>query len=281
MAASMHALHMDLGRTRRQRLPVAYPNSTCYIGVRGGNPARRWAAATERLWEGVRQAWTAAPLASRIGYAAEVGDTTWDSGVHMHMTCGNWLRSVKSDPSAVRDDGGVVAYCESVSWERYGSRSYPRIESRRLTVVAVDGTESTLRDLARGERAEAAIDSAVPGRAARRQAAAQAELQTRHPCHKRVAVRPDGVYVSIYDGRTEYHLGVTTTARVRRPGNDICAAGGIFVHRTRAAAERQDYPTESAALDLPRVTLRGEYWGRTNYDDKIAAEHFRPLAVCA
>ena len=57
--------------------------------------------------------------------------------------------------------------------------------------------------------------------------------------------------------------------------------GGIFSHATQARAEAQSFPGSSAALDLPRVTLLGEYWGRTNVNGKIAAVFFRPVEVLA
>lgn len=107
------------------------------------------------------------------------------------------------------------------------------------------------------------------------------QLATPRPCYKRVAVRPDGTYVSIYDGQTTYNIGETVRDEIKRcpDYDDICGYGGIFVHETREAAETQKYPKQSEALDLPRVTLRGEYWGRTNTNGKIAVEYFRPVEV--
>lgn len=107
------------------------------------------------------------------------------------------------------------------------------------------------------------------------------ELMTPKPCYKRVAVRQDGAYVSIFDGTTTYRLGevVQDTPRRCPDYDDICGYGGIFVHATAAKAKAQKYPEHSQAVDLPRVTLRGEYWGRANVNGKIAAEYFRPVAV--
>lgn len=107
------------------------------------------------------------------------------------------------------------------------------------------------------------------------------EQATPKPCYKRVAVSASGAYVSIYDGATVYLLGATIVDTPRRcpDYDDICGYGGIFAHATREKAETQEYPSSSQALDLPRVTLRGEYWGRTNINGKIAAEYFRPLEI--
>lgn len=107
------------------------------------------------------------------------------------------------------------------------------------------------------------------------------QLATPKPCYKRVAVTPEGAYVSIFDGTTVYRLGETIRDTLRRcpDYDDICGYGGIFVHATRAKAETQKYPDHAQALALPRITLRGEYWGHTNVKGKIAAEYFRPVEV--
>jgi len=109
----------------------------------------------------------------------------------------------------------------------------------------------------------------------------EAELATPKPCYKVVARLENGRLVSIFDGVTEYKIGETVrdTPRTCPDYDDICGYGGIFVHATREKAEKQLFPDSSAAKNSPRITIRGEYWGKTNENGKIAAEFFRPLEI--
>ena len=107
------------------------------------------------------------------------------------------------------------------------------------------------------------------------------ELATPKTCYKRVAINNQGKFVSIFDGMTEYTLGevVHNTPKKCPDYDDICEYGGIFVHRTIEKANTQKYPTNSQAIEYPRVTLKGEYWGKVNENGKIATEYFRPMEV--
>lgn len=194
-------------------------------------------------------------------------------------------------PSAKKDfrlsaDGSIYQYAESTEWEKYGSRSYPRTVDRRIEAINRIG-RSTVRMLTTGERAETALNELLPDRAAQKREQAKRDADERRKAaeapirvYKRVARAEDGRLISIYDGRTEYPIGQTVTDKLSRgPDEAICTLGGIFVHLDPHKAQVQEYPDESRAADLPRVTLMGTAWGRRREYGKIATENFRPDAI--
>ena len=184
-------------------------------------------------------------------------------------------------------EGQIAKYNEDVRWEKYGRNSYPRVENRYIRKFTRPKSEnqypqsSIVYTLASGERLQSALDKMVPGRAERRESVNRAKMAEPHECYKIVARRDDEKLVSVYDGETEYALGEVVSDKLTRVPSmsDICNGGGIFVHATAERALDQKFPDASAALGFPRVLVRGEYWGRTHVNGKIAAEFFRPIEI--
>lgn len=94
--------------------------------------------------------------------------------------------------------------------------------------------------------------------------------------YKLVARLPDGRLVSIYDGETEYRIGVTLVQRAR-----VAHKGGYYVHASRAEAEDTAVRGTDATRAAPRVVIRvraeGSYVRYPN--GKIAFSRVTPLEV--
>jgi len=69
--------------------------------------------------------------------------------------------------------------------------------------------------------------------------------------YKAVAVLADGRLVSIYDGETEYRVGVTLNGCARQDHG-----GGYYVYPSIEAARNCSVPNTSKASHLPRIILR-------------------------
>jgi hypothetical protein len=93
--------------------------------------------------------------------------------------------------------------------------------------------------------------------------------------YKAVAVTPDG-FRSIFDGTTEYQLGVTVVERPRQGHR-----GGIYVYSSAREARDADVPRKAALYHAPRVILRVRAEGAyCRYDNgKIAFSRVTPLEV--
>jgi hypothetical protein len=93
--------------------------------------------------------------------------------------------------------------------------------------------------------------------------------------YKAVAVI-DGRYLSIFDGATEYALGVTVAERPRQRHR-----GGIYVYRSAREARDADVPRTAALYGAPRAVLRVRAEGAyCRYDNgKIAFARVTPLEV--
>ncbi len=66
----------------------------------------------------------------------------------------------------IAPDGSIIRYTESVKWEEYGKRSYPRVVDRRLEKIVFTGisSESSLiRYLEKGEKISSAIQKLTKG----------------------------------------------------------------------------------------------------------------------
>lgn len=96
--------------------------------------------------------------------------------------------------------------------------------------------------------------------------------------YKAVAVTEDGRYVSIFDGATEYAIGVTLHERAQQGHS-----GGFYAYPTIEAALDADVPPSSALYRAPRVILRVRAEGAyCRYDNgKLAFSRLTPLAVAA
>ena len=94
--------------------------------------------------------------------------------------------------------------------------------------------------------------------------------------YKLVAVTPDGRFVSIYDGETEYRLGETLVQRVRRGHG-----GGYYVYPTAQQARNADFPASARMINAPKALLRMRAKGQyTRYDNgKMAFSQVTPLEV--
>lgn len=102
-------------------------------------------------------------------------------------------------------------------------------------------------------------------------------------CYKTVAIREDGVYVSVFAENFTYTLNEIHHDSLTKTNDEkqMCKSGGIFVHRSIASAKEQEYPDSSKNATLPRVVLKGYCYGRKNENGKIAAEYFVPTEVVA
>lgn len=93
--------------------------------------------------------------------------------------------------------------------------------------------------------------------------------------YKAVAVAPDGVLRSIYDGETEYAAGVTLTQEV-----GAGHGGGYYCYETAEQARDAEVPVRSKLYDAERVVIQCRVGGQyVRYGDKIAVESLTPLAI--
>ena len=94
--------------------------------------------------------------------------------------------------------------------------------------------------------------------------------------YKAVAVM-DGRWFSIYDGQTEYQIGVTLSQRTGQ-GH----AGGYYVYASRGEAEAADVPSRSSLKDADRIILRVRAEGSyCRYGDKLSFSKVTPLEAVA
>lgn len=94
--------------------------------------------------------------------------------------------------------------------------------------------------------------------------------------YKAVAVKPDGRYVSIYDGQTEYMIGVQVTRQIPRRDH----GGGYYCYRSYEEAKQASVPRESKAADLPRAVLKVRAEGLyCTYGDKLAFATLTPVKI--
>jgi hypothetical protein len=94
--------------------------------------------------------------------------------------------------------------------------------------------------------------------------------------YKVVAQAENGRLLSIYDGETEYQLGVTLNGK--RPLQ--CHHGGYYCHADPEDARDAALPDTSALLHLPRVLLRVKAEGAyTRYGQKLAFSRITPLEI--
>jgi len=104
--------------------------------------------------------------------------------------------------------------------------------------------------------------------------------------YKIVAIHPDtGKLVSVFDGETEYQIGVTLNGKARQ-GHE----GGYYCYKTKEAAIRAAFPKGSVgklwAKKVLRIQAEGQYvtypqfddWGR-QVDRKLAFSHITPVEV--
>lgn len=94
--------------------------------------------------------------------------------------------------------------------------------------------------------------------------------------YKVVALTPDGKMVSIFNGETEYQIGVEMQQAARQNHN-----GGYYVYSSHEVAHRATFPKDSKALDLPRVVIRVRAEGSyCRYDNgKLSFSRITPLEV--
>ena len=94
--------------------------------------------------------------------------------------------------------------------------------------------------------------------------------------YKAVAVM-DGRWLSIYDGQTEYEIGVTLSQRTGQ-GH----AGGYYVYASRGEAEAADVPSRSSLKDADRIILRVRAEGSyCRYGHKLSFSQVTPLEAVA
>jgi hypothetical protein len=80
---------------------------------------------------------------------------------------------------------------------------------------------------------------------------------------------------SIYDGETEYEIGVVLRQNVG--SQNAPHTGGYYVYRTSAEAIAATFPSTSSLFVAPRVLLRCLAWGDVRqYDNKLAFSCIRP-----
>ena len=99
----------------------------------------------------------------------------------------------------------------------------------------------------------------------------------------KLVAKVDGKLLSIYDGETEYQIGVTLTERARQDHN-----GGYYVYKTPEQAMAAPFPDSSALLDAERVVIKvkaeGSYCrykaGRwDDRQDKLAFSRITPIEI--
>ena len=94
--------------------------------------------------------------------------------------------------------------------------------------------------------------------------------------YKTVAVTEDGRYVSIFDGETEYRIGIQMEQRARQNHG-----GGYYVYSTMDEAENVEYPNDSKAKDFThRAVLEIDCAGLyCRYGSKYSFSKIIPVRV--
>lgn len=92
---------------------------------------------------------------------------------------------------------------------------------------------------------------------------------------KQVAQTTDNRLVSIFDGETEYKIGLILNGHARQDHE-----GGYYVYSSLESAKNAEFPKGSMAKNLPRKIIRVKAWGNyCRYGDKLSFNHIQPLEI--
>jgi hypothetical protein len=95
-------------------------------------------------------------------------------------------------------------------------------------------------------------------------------------CYYKAVALKDGKFYSIYDGETEYEIGVELAERARQGHK-----GGYYVYRSVEAARAVEVPSTSVLRSYPRAILRIQCLGAyCTYDNgKLSFHRVTPVEV--
>jgi len=128
--------------------------------------------------------------------------------------------------------GKIYKYEEDTTWEKYGKKSYPRIENRRIVAFSRTGKE-TVKYLDKGEKFESALNQIIPNRA--KKIAAQKKAETKRALsEKKVAwkiLEKNGKLHSVFNNSVIYPVGRWMQEKPKSDHN-----GGFYCYSSKHEA---------------------------------------------